>query len=431
VIAVQTNLTDIDHERIAAAAGSRIEGVALAKDGSSVAVALSDTGMVHILTRRPGTATVCNEPGCILSSTDSSLRYPHDVDFSPDDCRLLAVADRLNSIQIFAKHASDEGYGPEPVCEIKGPESELDYTDGVAFVPPYGDFLAACNLLSDKVTFYRRVRSGKSAFENTPCFAMQGNGLAHPDGLALSSDGRYLATANHGNNSVTIFKRRHGGVAGSLAFYPDPVSVIQDESIRYAHSVAFSPRHHHLILTNAGANYLNIYRCDDGSRPDDERTWSGTPTQQVLAGYESVFAAVNTCSNVEGGPKGVAIDQTTLAVVRTLVGLNLVPYTENSDGLALRSRIRFSLDAVPVPRSGITLDAGSDIASTVRSDAGEVLGSVNSTGRLIWLLCDGHASVATIVGELRTLFPEVATMENDVQAALRGFERAGMIDIQS
>jgi DNA-binding beta-propeller fold protein YncE len=90
----------------------------------------------------------------------------------------------------------------------------------------------------------------------------------HPDGLAFSQCGRWLAVANHGNGSVSIFQRRSRLFAsGKLGYGPEPVAVIDDKSLPSASPVAFTPQTNHLIVTNAGGNFFSIYA------PQPESFW--------------------------------------------------------------------------------------------------------------------------------------------------------------
>jgi hypothetical protein len=124
----------------------------------------------------------------------------------------------------------------------------------------------------------------------------------NPDGLAFSRCGRWLATANYGHQSVSIFQRHSRIASGDKVFYrPKPVTVIEDPTFRYPHSVAFTPRSNHLIVTNAGANYFNVY---EPIPHDSSMRWSQSPVVQVIAHDDEAFQEVNTANKMEGGPKG-------------------------------------------------------------------------------------------------------------------------------
>ncbi len=75
-----------------------------------------------------------------LRSVTSRVSTVNDVAFSACG-ELLAVAQRRGAIAIYAKNPGGNGYGPEPVFEISGPESKLAFSDGVAFVPPDENYI--------------------------------------------------------------------------------------------------------------------------------------------------------------------------------------------------------------------------------------------------------------------------------------------------
>lgn len=324
---------------LAPEADGRMEGVSLSQSGRTLAVAMSDSNRVWLYQRKEGRFEFEERPYCSLEGTASALDYPHDVAFSlAGERELLAVAQRSGSILIYQRNDSDGSYGPEPEFGIRGRRSGLKYSDGVAFLPPDGDYLVACNLSTSAVTFYRRrPGSGGPPFEARPCFVMWRLGIRRPDGLAFSRDGRWLAVANHGNDTVAIYRRRHADGRSGPRFFRRPAAVIADETLRYPHSVAFTPRHQHLAVTCAGANYLNIYRCEpDSAGNSASARWSSTPSQQLLIGSEDTFRHVNACNKMEGGPKGVSVHDGVLAVCRPETHLSLYPIEERAEGLSLR-----------------------------------------------------------------------------------------------
>jgi WD40 repeat protein len=244
------------------------------------------------------------------------------------ETELLAVAQRTGAIALYAKNPANETYGPAPVLELSGPDSKLEFSDGVAFVPPHNEYLAACNLLLGTIHFYRRVSLSPIRFDVTPDFELKHPSVYHPDGLAFSRCGRWLATANHGQHSVSVFRRRNRLLArGRLRYGPEPVTVIKDARLRYPHSVAFSPQTNHLVVTNAGANYFCVYAA---KRHFFAMRWSQAPMVQKTVGVEATFKAVNTENKMEGGPKGVAIHANSLAVCSPEFGVEIYSFREAS-----------------------------------------------------------------------------------------------------
>jgi DNA-binding beta-propeller fold protein YncE len=307
----------------------RFEGIAFSSSGNVIGIATSDTNTVLLFRKKPD-GRFESAPYWSIGSIDgrpSRMAYPHDVSFSlMRGTELLAVAQRGGAIAIYEKNRADERYGPDPVFEIIGERTKLQFSDGVAFVPPGNDCLAACNLESNSLSFYRRTSRAPLRFRLEPDFELAHPGLSHPDGLAFSSCGRWLAIANHGNNTVSIFRRRNRLLAGGkLRYGPEPVTVISDPGLRYPHSVAFTPATHHLVVTSAGANYFNVYRPE---RRSFRTNWSQTPVAQQIIGPDSAFMEVNMRNKMEGGPKGVAIHEGTLAICSPEHGVKIYSFRE-------------------------------------------------------------------------------------------------------
>jgi len=304
----------------------RFEGVDFSPCGKVLAVATSETNMV-LLFRRRADGRFEDRPFRNLGRRSGALDYPHDVSFSKfEDSELLAVAQRAGTIAVYERYGTgDHDYGFEPVFEITGPQSKLAYSDGVAFVPPGNDTIAACNLEHATISFFRRISHAPLCFETAPDFELTHPSIVQPDGLAFSRCGRWLAVATHGGHSVAIFRRRRSLSAGPAVSYgPEPVTVIEDQQFRYPHSVAFTARNS-LVVSNAGANFFAVYRPQ--RRPFGTR-WSQTPVARVIAHDDVTFQEVNTANKMEGGPKGVAIHQNSLAVCSPQIGVKIYSFHE-------------------------------------------------------------------------------------------------------
>ena len=101
--------------------------------------------------------------------------------------------------------------------------------------------------------------------------------------------------------------------------------IIVDPQFRYPHSVAFTPLTNCLIVTNAGANYFNVYKP---TRHYLGLRWSQSPMMQVIVHDDDVFRKVNMANKMEGGPKGVAIHGNDLAVCSPQIGIKIYSFFE-------------------------------------------------------------------------------------------------------
>jgi hypothetical protein len=306
----------------------RFEGIAFSSSGNCMAIATSETNCVLLFRRTPD-GRFEHEPFQRIGESPKHLQYPHDVSFAKiDDIEMLAIAQRAGAVAIYKQNASHESFDRDPECVISGPRSTLAYSDAVAFVPPDNDYVAACNLQQGSILFFRRLSSSPILFAGAPDFELRHPTVVQPDGLAFSRCGGWLATANHGGGSVTVFQRCVKFSSGRrLTYQPEPVTVIKDPGLRYPHSVAFTPRTNHLAVTNAGANYFSIYA------PIPTRfglTWSQSPVVQVIGHEDAEFQKVNVDNKMEGGPKGIAIHKAKMAVCSPQIGVKVYSFSESS-----------------------------------------------------------------------------------------------------
>jgi len=304
----------------------RFEGIAFSTSGNIIGVATSDTNTVFLFRRKPD-GRFEDAPYWSINGPGSGLNYPHDLSFSlSGDTELLAVAQRAGTISIFEKNRANDNYITDPVFELRGCETKLNYTDGVAFVPPNNDYLAACNLKISRIIFYRKTLGSSIGFKLDPVFELK-HGIFRPDGLAFSQCGTWLAVANHGNHTVSIYQRRQLFFSRrKIKYGPRPVTIIKDPAFRYPHSVAFTPETNHLVVTNAGANYFSVY---EPKRCFSKMRWSQSPVLQKIVGPDSIFQEVNARNKMEGGPKGVAIHKNSLAVCSPEHGIKIYSFREN------------------------------------------------------------------------------------------------------
>jgi DNA-binding beta-propeller fold protein YncE len=305
----------------------RFEGIAFSPSGNIIGVATSDTNTVFLF-RRKTNGLYEDTPYWTINGPKSGLNYPHDLSFSVSgDTELLAVAQRAGSISVYEKNKTNDNYSTEPIFEICGPETRLNYSDGVAFVPPNNDYLAACNLRNSRITFYRKISGSSIGFKLEPIFELKHRSIFRPDGLAFSESGEWLAVANHGNHTVSIYQRRNMTfLRRELKYRRRPVAIIKDPTLRYPHSVAFTPKTNHLVVTNAGANYFSVYQPESHY---SKTRWSQSPVVQKALGPEVIFKEVNARNKMEGGPKGVAIHRNSLAVCSPEHGVKIYCFREN------------------------------------------------------------------------------------------------------
>jgi len=299
------------------------EGVAFSRCGSLLALAHAADQRVSVYERQGEADGYSARPVSVIEGPDSGIDYPHDVDFSADG-RLLVVANRKGkSLTCYARQPGGAvRFGSRPFWTIRGRRSRLRHPDGVKFVPPRGEYVAAANLTPSTVTFYRSRWLRRSRYASRACFVLEGpeTRLVEPDGLSFSDDGGLLAVANHGSGTVTVYAR------GPRAprYGPTPIAEIggNPSRLQCPHSVAFSRDGTHLAISNAGGRTVSVYRCGRGPDPRSS-PWSESPVLEIEAYDPAVFGAINELNRREGGSKGVAFGTDCLGVCSPCIGLRL------------------------------------------------------------------------------------------------------------
>ena len=121
-------------------------------------------------------------------------------------------------------------------------------------------------------------------------------------------------------------RKSRRGAPGALAFHRRPTTVIKDDRFRYPHSVALTPQTNHLLVTNAGANYLCAYAPERGWF--GRMGWSQRPVAQMIVQDDAAFREVNVANKMEGGPKGIAVHRDTVAVCSPQIGIKIYSFRE-------------------------------------------------------------------------------------------------------
>lgn len=146
---------------------------------------------------------------------------------------------------------------PELAAEIENPS--------FLTIGPTGEFLYSVSEISDfkgggAVNSFRILETGDLELLNR-----QPTGGGGPCHLALTSDGKILATANYGGGSVASYRIEDDG---SLS---NPVSIIQHEgssvnpkrqTAPHAHSINFSPDDRFAYAADLGTDRIYIYAVD-------------------------------------------------------------------------------------------------------------------------------------------------------------------------
>lgn len=246
-----------------------------------------------------------------------SFLFPHGVCFLDEDT--VAVANRESTTQIYRLPASGTGV---PIVEgtplqiIRGPWFRRNATPGSVAVRPHGNVieLLICNNYQDTVT--RHVVDPRRNFRVTSNHLRMKAGLSVPDGVAVSSDGRWTAISNHGTHAVLVLDN---AVRDNSKRAPSAVL----REIDCPHGLAFADDGRKLIVASAAAPVVHVFGADDSG------VWSGERNAVAVLPVmdEETFLKGRTNAE-EGGPKGLDIS----------VKLNVVATTSEHQPLAFFDR---------------------------------------------------------------------------------------------
>jgi hypothetical protein len=232
------------------------------------------------------------------------LKYPHGLDFI--DEATLMVGNRYGDVAVFALPPVGSA---AHLCELEplrilpaGPESSIRWPGSLAIVrrgPSACEFLV-CNNYRHNITRHVLDRE----IGTTDGEVVLSKWLEVPDGISVSSDGRWIAVSNHWTHGVLVYENKP-----SPGHDRDPDGILR--SMHHPHGVRFSADGRYLFVADAGAPYVHIYASDD----DD---WRGVRSPMASFKVMDDAAFLRGHVNVhEGGPKGIDLDKTATVLAVT------------------------------------------------------------------------------------------------------------------
>jgi hypothetical protein len=239
-------------------------------------------------------ASVTLTGGVELSSR--ALRNPHGVDFIDNDT--IVVASRAGDVDIFSLPPGGVDVPlreVSPVSTWPAGETSLLQAPGALTVIGAKENLheiLICNNNAHTVTKHWWSRQVRDTNGNGAVLLKRY--LDVPDGLACSTDLRWIAVCNHTLQCVLVYRN-----SSSLSADAAPTGILR--GVRYPHGVCFTADGNHLFVADAGAPYIHIY----AQQPHD---WSGVryPEASLKIMDDDTFRRGHH-HHGEGGPKGLDI----------------------------------------------------------------------------------------------------------------------------
>ncbi|MBW3097012.1 YncE family protein [Pseudohoeflea coraliihabitans] len=291
----------------------RSEDLAFSPDGRRIAIAGFIKNRIavfdiELVSAGHGLQTLHLRRGAMIEA--DALQRPHGVDFITSEC--ILVGNRGGCVQVI----DVQGTLPEtgkivprhmPSISRVGYTHRLGQPGSVAVLPPSARFSSAsltgnerrqvliCDNAKDRITLHPVPAPRRRwPFSLPDGQILLANGLDLPDGLAVSSDGRWIAVSNHNTHNVAIYERARG-------LNPTTPPAAQLGGVNHPHGLAFSPDARCLYVASAGAPCVSRFR-------DDTATWHGSyaPDKVIRVMDDHTFQRGRD-NPAEGGPKGLAI----------------------------------------------------------------------------------------------------------------------------
>jgi hypothetical protein len=277
------------HVRRALASMGRTEDIRFSPSGRRVAFACyarNEIALVDVaIDREAGSVKVAVTDVAFCGSP--AIREPHGLDFVDEN--VLVVANRGGVLDVLRIPQPGTEGGAVSLASIS---CEHGATGSVVVCPTATgehDVLAVHNW-ANAISRYRLTHGGSLD---------RGDVIAHrwldlPDGIAMSTGGRWLAVSNHNTHDVLVFE------AATVHRDADPVGVLR--GVSYPHGIRFAHGDRVLLVADAGGPYVDVF-----ARAGDSWAVASYPTTSIRVMDDQTFAAGHLDPQ-EGGPKGLDVD---------------------------------------------------------------------------------------------------------------------------
>jgi hypothetical protein len=299
--------------RRALAAIGRTEDVRFSPDNRTLAIAGFQKKCCLLLridvrpsARRPRVAIA----DCV-EVVSTGIRLVHGLDFLDDNT--LAIANRDGFVSIIE-------LPPPPwagrTCEVP-PRFQFSAAAGAAVHSPgsvavikdagTGPVFLTCENFAHHVSRHELDPGPNYALGTSQVLFRRG--LAIPDGIAVSRDGRWIAVSSHDTKDVKIFDASMPGGVDT-----EPIGVLSRAG--YPHGLRFTSDDRRIVVADAGEPWVHIYERGE--------SWQGehAPARSVPVISDEAFQRGRFDPKIginlqEGGPKGIDIDKTGSVLVAT------------------------------------------------------------------------------------------------------------------
>lgn len=302
---MRIDYTAPQHVRDVIAGLGRSEDVKFSPSNRRLAVAGYRTNKIAVFdvgieASPDGTKIALTEAAEILSS---HLKHPHGLDFIDDET--IIVANRGGDVPIFKLPPGELSgrYELEPL-EVIGSANGLDAPGSISVTRKDRNLYEALICNNDGNTITRHVldlSTGCSVKKND---VLLKKWLDIPDGVCASTKMQWIAVSNHVMHNVLLYENNR-----SLNEKSDPDCILR--CVYYPHGLRFTSDGRYILVADAGAPFVHIYRKDGPS-------WRGlrNPLTSFRVLNEETYLR-GRYNPMEGGPKGLDISNDMTVFVTT------------------------------------------------------------------------------------------------------------------
>lgn len=276
----------------------RTEDIKLSPDGRRLAIAGFRRNRILLLEmdrNRTGT-----HPGLAIRNfveiSSPGLKDPHGLAFLND--QTLIVANRQGGVSVLMLPSRSE---TNRTVELP----DLGILSDNPWLHSPGSIAATClgknryevlicNNYAHYVSRHTLDRTGSPTVQKNEI--LLATGLDIPDGVSVSSDGRWIAISNHGKHCVFLYEN-----TPQLAQDSEPCGILYGAA--YPHGIRFAVQDRFMIVADAGAPFVHVFE-----RNGDQWTGKYCPAGSFRVMSDEVFR-LGRVNPQEGGPKGIEVSE--------------------------------------------------------------------------------------------------------------------------
>jgi DNA-binding beta-propeller fold protein YncE len=234
----------------------------------------------------------------------SSLREPHGLDFIDEET--LVVANRGGGVAVLRLPPAGSTDGVARIEPLSDPVQEASDGPGSVVADSHASARAVlvCNNWTSTITRHAVAPGGTLSTSEV----VARNWLDRPDGIALSRDGRWLASSNHNLHSVLVHEY-------PTAEDADPVAILR--GVLYPHGLRFHADDRYLLVADAGRPCVHVFTSPDHG-------WRGVLyAEATIRVMDDGAFSRGRYNPTEGGPKGIDVHPGTHVLAVTAKSLPL------------------------------------------------------------------------------------------------------------